>query len=176
MTSSIAALFFLRNPFSAGVGLPFASYAAFFGGPFTSCSRSGSLSGSWGRKKMIRRGVVVTVTFSAIAASFSRNVFCAASCIDAGISSVNSSKKYSAIRADRRGRLSSTQRKSEGFARGEELGGAGDGELAHALDHGNAFRNRDRAAGVERVERVRALECEVIRGKHDVLFEAALRF
>ena len=45
----IVALFFFRNPFSACVGFPSASYAALTGGPLTSSSRSASRSGICGR-------------------------------------------------------------------------------------------------------------------------------
>src|SRR5947199_12285 len=134
ITSARVALFFFRNPFSACVGLPSASYAAFTGGPFTSSSRSLSRSGMCDRKKMMRRGVLLTTTglrssggsprSSVSFVSCCSSVACAASCIHAGISSVNSSKKYSAI-----GRLQ--QRKSERFAGGEELMRASDGLLAH---------------------------------------------
>src|SRR5207244_7242538 len=99
--------------------------------------------------------VVVTVTSPVIALSRSRSMFCAASCIQAGISSVSSSKKYSAIRG-------SQQREAERFARGEELIRAGHGQIAHALDHRHALGDGDGAARVERVERVRGLEREVV--------------
>src|SRR5438270_12942224 len=114
---------------------------------------------------MSRRGVEVTfrtgangghgTAIAARGASRSRSGFCAASCIHAGISSVNSSKKYSAIR-------SSQQREAERFARGEKLIRASNGEIAHALDHGHALGDGDRAASVERVERMRALQREVV--------------
>src|SRR5438874_1855508 len=118
----------------------------------------------------MRRGVVVTVTLPPNAASFSHSVFCAASCIHAGISSTSSSKKYSAIRRNLE------QWEAEGFARFEILMRAGHGEIAHALDHADAFGHRHRAARIERVEDVRALEREVIRGKNELLRETSLRF
>src|SRR5690242_18173053 len=142
MMSSTEALFFFRKPWSAWVGLPPASYAAFRGGPFTSWTRSASRSTRSARKKMMRRGVVVTVAFPPNGASFSRMVFCAASCIHAGISSVSSSKKYSAIRDLQEG-------KSESFAQLEVLLRAADGKISHALDDGDALGDGDRAARVE---------------------------
>src|SRR3954469_354978 len=176
MMSPIAALFFFRNPFSACVGFPSASYAAFTGGPFTSSSRSLSRSGMRDRKKMMRRGVLLTMTGfrssggsprSCVSfVSCWRSVACAASCIHAGISSVSSSKKYSAI-----GRLQ--QRKSERFARFEELVRAGDGQLAYALDDAHALRHRNGAARVERVEDVRALQCPVVCGEDEFIFQTA---
>src|SRR3954468_14004693 len=179
MTSPIAALFFFKNPFSACVGFPSASYAAFTGGPFTSSSRSLSRSGMCDRKKMMRRGVLLTMTGLRSSGGSSRSsvsfvsccssAACAASCIHAGISSVSSSKKYSAIR-----RLQ--QRKSERFSRGQELVRTADGQLADALDDPHALRDRHRAARVERVEHVRALQRPVICGKDELRIEAALRF
>src|SRR5438270_3948015 len=179
MTSPIAALFFFKNPFSAWVGFPSASYAAFAGGPFTSSSRSFSRRGICERKKMMRRGVLLTTTglrslggsprSSVSFVSCCSSVACAASCIHAGISSVNSSKKYSAIR-----RLQ--QRESERFARREELVRARDGQLANAFDDADALRHRDRAAGVERVEDMRALQRPVVRGQHQRFIETVLRF
>src|SRR4051794_37823864 len=179
MMSAIAALFFFKNPFSACVGFPSASYAAFTGEPFTSSSRSLSRRGMCDRKKMMRRGVLFTTTglrssgrsprSSVSLVSCWSSVACAASCIHAGISSVSSSKKYSAI-----GRLQ--QRKSERFPRGQELVRTADGQLADALDDPHALRHRDRAAGVERVEHVRALQRPVVCGKDELRIEAAFRF
>src|SRR5436305_7691403 len=176
MTSAIAALFFFRNPFSACVGLPSASYAAFTGGPFTSSSRSLSRSGMCDRKKMMRRGVLLTTTglrsfggsprSSVSLVSCCSSVACAASCIHAGISSVSSSKKYSAI-----GRLQ--QRESERFAGRQELVRARDGQLANAFDDADALRDRHCAAGVERVEHVRALQRPVIGWQNELLVETA---
>src|SRR6476661_2840265 len=104
------------------------------------------------RKKMMRRGVLFTTTglrssgcsprSSVSFVSCCSSVVCAASCIHAGISSVSSSQKYSAI-----GRLQ--QRKSERLAGGEELVRARDGQLADALDDADALRDRHRAARVE---------------------------
>src|SRR3954451_13013823 len=166
--SAIAALFFFKNPFSDCVGFPSASYAAFTGGPLTSSSRSLSRSGMCDRKKMMQRGVVLTMPglrssggsprSSVSFVSCCSSVACAASCIHAGISSVSSSKKYSAIR-----RLQ--QRKSERFARGEELVRTADRQLADPLDDPHTLRDRDRAARVERVEYVRALQRPVVCGK-----------
>src|SRR5436309_2468909 len=179
MMSPIAALFFFKNPFSACVGFPSASYAAFTGGPLTSSSRSLSRSGMCDRKKMMRRGVLLTTTglrssggsprSSVSLVSCCSSVACAASCIHAGISSVSSSKKYSAI-----GRLQ--QRESERFARSEELVRACDGQLANALDDADALGDRDRAARVERVEHVRALQRPVVCGQDEFLVETAFRF
>src|ERR1051326_3414928 len=117
---------------------------------------------------MMRRGVVVTVALPPNGASFSRSVFCAASCIHAGISSVSSSKKYSAIR-------DLQERKSERLARLEVLLRATDGEIADAFDHGAALRAGDRAARVEGVEDMGALERPGVRGPHELLFETLLR-
>src|SRR5437763_13751814 len=178
MMSPIAALFFFKNPFSACVGFPSASYAAFTGGPFTSSSRSLSRSGMCDRKKMMRRGVLLTTTglrssggsprSSVSFVSCCSSVACAASCIHAGISSVSSSKKYSAI-----GRLQ--QWKSERFACREELVRARYGQLANAFGDADALRDGNRAAGVERVENVRALQRPVVRGKDQLRIETALR-
>src|SRR3954470_5155089 len=177
MMSPIAALFFFRNPFNAWVGFPSASYAAFTGGPLTSSSRSLSRSGMCDRKKMMRRGVLFTMTGLRSSGGSPRSrvslvsccssVACAASCIHAGISSVSSSKKYSAI-----GCLQ--QRKSERFAGREELVRAGDSQFADALDDANALRDRYGAAGVERVEDVRALERPVVCGENELVVEATL--
>src|SRR5258706_11339432 len=179
MTSPIAALFFFKNPFSACVGLPSASYAAFTGGPFTSSSRSLSRSGMRDRKKMMRRGVLLTMTGLRVSGGSQRScgsfvnccssVACGASCIHAGISSVSNSKKYSAI-----GRLH--QWKSERLARGQVLMRASDGQLAHALDDADALGHRDSTARVERVEYVRALQRPVVRGEDQLLVETMLRF
>src|SRR5712691_12894912 len=130
MTSSIAAAFFFRNPCSACVGFPSASYAAFFGGPLTSTVRSSSRSASPCSANAILRGVLLMHTSAPAnaAASRCRSVADAASCIQAGISSVSSSKKYSAMRGPQ-------QREAQLLALGEELLRAGDGEVAHALDH-----------------------------------------
>src|SRR3954466_679980 len=177
MMSPIAALFFFKNPFSACVGFPSASYAAFTGGPLTSSSRSLSRNGMCDRKKMLRRGVLFTTTGLRSSGGSPRSrvsfvsccssVACAASCIHAGISSVSSSKKYSAI-----GRLQ--QRESERFAAREELVRAGDGQFANALDDADALRHRYRAARVERVEHVRALQSPVVRGENELLIETVL--
>src|SRR5436305_3489045 len=179
MMSPIAALFFFKKPFSACVGFPSASYAAFTGGPFTSSSRSLSRSGMCDRKKMMRRGVLLTTTglrssggsprSSVSFVSCCSSVACAASCIHAGISSVSSSKKYSAI-----GRLQ--QRKSERFARGQVLMRASDGQLANAFDDADALRHRDGATRIERVEDVRALQRPVVRGEDELRIETVLRF
>src|SRR5438270_2155450 len=179
MTSPIAALFFFKNPFSAWVGFPSASYAAFTGGPFTSSSRSLSRSGMCDRKKMMRRGVLLTTTglrssggsprSSVSLVSCCSSVACAASCIHAGISSVSSSKKYSAI-----GGLQ--QRKSERFARGQVLMRARDGQFAHAFDDADALGDRHRAARIERVEHVRTLQRPVVRGEDEFRVETTLCF
>src|SRR4051794_32877678 len=131
------------------------------------------------RKKMMRRGVLLTMTglrssgrsprSSVSFVSCCSSVACAASCIHAGISSVSSSKKYSAI-----GCLQ--QRKSKRLARVQVLMCAGDGQLANAFDDADALGHRNRAARVERVENVRALQRPVVRGKDQLPIEAMLCF
>src|SRR6185369_5142115 len=120
----------------------------------------------------MRRGVVLTQTLPASppisSMSFVRrcvSVAAAVSCIHAGISSASSSKKYSDI--------GSPEGEAERLARGEVLLRAADREVAHALDHADALGHRDRAARVERVEDVRALQREVVAGEHEVRVEAA---
>src|SRR5258708_15896262 len=115
------------------------------------------------RKKMMRRGGLLTMTGLRSSGGSPRScvsfvnccssVACAAVCIHAGISSVSSSKKYSAI-----GRLQ--QRKSERFTRVQVLMRAGDGQIAYALGDADALGHGDGAARVERVEHVRALRSE----------------
>ena len=53
---------------------------------------------------------------------------------------------------------------------------AGDGQLANALDDAHAFRHRHRAARVERIEDMRALQRPVVRGENEFAVETALRF
>src|SRR5437588_426322 len=79
------------------------------------------------------------------------SVACAASCIQAGISSSSSSKKYSAIR-----RLQ--QREPQFLTPLEVLLRAPHRQLADALDHADALGHRHGAARVEDVEHVRALQ------------------
>ena len=53
---------------------------------------------------------------------------------------------------------------------------ASDGQLAHTLDDADPLGDGYRAAGVERVEYVRALQRPVVRGQDELRFEAMLRF
>src|SRR5437660_7726604 len=188
MTSSIVALFFLRNPCSACVGLPSALYAAFAGGPLTSSSRSASRSAMFGRYTISRRGVLLTMgELPRTCANCCRSVACAASCIHAGISSSSSSKRYSAMilcsggrsrppaAGARSGCRYTQQREPQRFARLEVLLRARHRQLAHALDHADALCHRDRAARVESVEHVRALQRPVVRRQHQLFRQAPLR-
>src|SRR5687767_1172262 len=100
--------------------------------------------------------------------SLSRASSCGCGSIHAGISSVRSSKKYSGI-----GRQ---ERESELAPGLEVLLCATDGQVADALDHADALGHRDCAAGVERVEDVRALQRPVVGGQDQLLVETPPRF
>src|SRR5687767_12259560 len=92
--------------------------------------------------------------------SLRRDSSCGCGSIHAGISSVSSSKKYSGI----------------GGSRLVVLLRAAESQVAHALDHAHALGDGDRAARVEGVEDVRALERPVIRGQDQLLVETAASF
>src|SRR3954469_23521059 len=100
----------------------------------------------------------------------------------AGISSLRTSNKYSprgighlrsnsiglAFRAAQHGKTLALAALDVGL-------GAGDGEIPHLLHQAHALGHRDGAAGVEHVERMRALEGAFVGGQNKACLQAPLR-
>src|SRR5436305_8847855 len=177
----------LAKPSRAGVAGPSARKAARTGGPITCSSRSGSRSGKPERISTSRRGVKPVSTSRgprprAISSSNTRvaSSRTPGSSMRAGISSLLTSKRYSPrgighLRHHRLARLALEQWETQLLAALHVGLGAADREVAHPLHQAHPLGDRDGAAGVQHVERMRALEGAFVGREHQPGLQAAAR-